>query len=164
MIADRDPGGADRHSARLTDHQMPDGPASSPVSAGHRPENGRALARWALREDPKLSSAAKLAWLMLDTRGEDPHPSIATLAANCRVSRGTARRALRELEEAGWLRVAYRTTRAGDSDTNRYALICPVHEGVGPSKTPPPERPAQEGVGPPGIPPGGYRKYPPGGI
>ena len=98
----------------------------------------RADARYALREDAKLSGTAKLVWYTLDARGDDPHPSIATLAANCRACRGTVKRALRELEDAGWLRVTYRTTLGPPTpDTNRYELTCP-HEGVGPSQTPPP--------------------------
>ena len=142
------------------------------MSLAERPDNApepqarRARARWALRDDEKLSSAAKLVWLMLDTRGDDPHPSLATLAANCRVTPKTAKRACRELEEAGWLRIIYRTARAGDSDTNRYELLNPHgydhqgkpgshassggvpagHGGVGSSGPPPPRDQGKQGV------------------
>ena len=100
--------------------------------------NGQATARdrarWALRDDEELSPVAKLAWYTLDARGEDPRPSRATLARNCGVGRGiglaTLKRALRELEETGWLRITRRTAPDGDSDTNRYELTSP-HEGWG---------------------------------
>jgi hypothetical protein len=97
----------------------------------------RDRARWALRDDRKLSWRAKYAWLMLDTRGVDPHPSRGTLAADCAIDPSTVRRGLAELEAAGWLRITARTTREGDADTNQYDLICPAHEGVGAHSTHP---------------------------
>lgn len=97
----------------------------------------RDTARWALRDDRKLSKVAKLVWYSLDSRGEDPHPSVTTLAADCGrgTSKATVREGIRELEREGWLRVYSRTTASGDADTNRYVLLSPAQEGVGQSLT-----------------------------
>jgi hypothetical protein len=102
-------------------------PEPSDTRSNHGQPSARDLARWALRDHgSKLSDHAKLVWLMLDTRGLDPHPSIATLAANCSTGTATVKRALNELEASGWLRRTHRRTEAGDADTNHYDLICPV--------------------------------------
>jgi hypothetical protein len=97
----------------------------------------RDKARWALRDDRKLSGTDKLVWLIVDTRGEDPHPSIATIAADCGISTRTVQRSLRNLEAGGWLRIEFRTTQAGDADTSRYVLLCPAYEGVVSPMSPP---------------------------
>lgn len=89
----------------------------------------RAEARWALRDDRKLSPTAKLVWLILDARGLDPHPAIATLAGDCACSTRTVRRALNELIEYGWLRITCRTVRSGRTDTNLYELLGGPREG-----------------------------------
>jgi hypothetical protein len=98
--------------------------------------DSRALARWALRDNRTLSKAAKLVWLMLDTRGLDPHPSKATLAADCRMTEATLSKALRELVVSGWLVIIERRAREGDSDTNQYRLVCPRQPGVGSKNDP----------------------------
>lgn len=87
----------------------------------------RDQARWALREDRKLSRIAKLVWLMLDTRGDDPYPSVGTLAADCGTgtTRNTVKRGLAELEAAGWLRIIQRTAPDGGTTSHRYVLTCP---------------------------------------
>ena len=73
---------------------------------------------------------------MLDTRGDDPRPSVATLARNCALNHKTARRALHDLEAAGWLRIIFRKTPAGGSLTSAYELTCPTG-GTPTSGTPP---------------------------
>lgn len=85
---------------------------------------------WAVRDNRDLSSKAKLAWIMLLARGDDCRPSIATIAADCGVSKSTARLAITELTDAGWLKVAATTSAEGDSDTNAYMVIVPGCEGV----------------------------------
>lgn len=102
----------------------------------------RDRARWALRDDRKLSKIAKLVWYTLDTRGEDPWPTIGTIAADCGTgtTRNTVKRGLAELEAAGWVRVIQRTTQDGGATSHRYVLESPAQEGVGPSQT--------RGVGP----------------
>lgn len=108
------------------------GPSASPADTA---ASRRARARWALRDDEKLSPVAKLVWWALDSRGEDPHPSKAVLYRNVGVGRGVGvarvEAAIRELEEAGWLRIRHRTAEPGDWDTNRYELTCPEDGGVG---------------------------------
>jgi hypothetical protein len=115
---------------------METGRSSPDPSVGLLP-SARTLARRALRDDEKLSPAAKLVWLILDTRGDDPRPSRATLARNCGVGPATVKRALRELEAAAWLRVVRRTSEDGDPDTNRYELVCPEDEVGSPREVPP---------------------------
>ena len=78
---------------------------------------------WALRENTALSEHAKIAYLMLWSRGKDIRPSMRTLAANMSTSVRTARNAVRELETAGLLKTATRMSRAGDNDTNQYDLL-----------------------------------------
>jgi hypothetical protein len=91
----------------------------------------RDRARWALREDRTLSRIAKLVWYSLDSRGEDPYPSIRTLAADCGrgVGRNLVKAGISELADGNWLRVECRMTDFGDSDTNRYVLMCPAQAG-----------------------------------
>jgi DNA-binding transcriptional MocR family regulator len=81
-----------------------------------------------MRDDRKLSAYAKPAWLMLWSRQPDIRPSMRLLAADMRVSRRTAHKAVRELESAGLVKVATRESAAGDPDTNEYVVVAP--EGV----------------------------------
>lgn len=120
---------------------IPDGPGN-----GTEPHARRALARWALRDDRTLPPAAKLIWFTLDSRGEDPHPSLPVLAADCGFGVRTAQRMLRLLEAGGWLRAEARVTPRGDADASRYVLGCPG--GVVSRVTPPPRIPARGVVSP----------------
>jgi hypothetical protein len=102
----------------------------------------RDQARWALRDDRKMSKIAKLVWLMLDSRGEDPWPSIGKLAADCGTgtTRNTVKRGLAELEAAGWVRIIQRVADDGGATSHRYQLACPYgvspgNGGVGSSRT-----------------------------
>ena len=78
---------------------------------------------WDIRDDRTLSEHAKIAYLMLWSRGEDIRPSLSTLAADMGASLNTAKRAVRELEAAGLLKRIHRMSPDGDSDTNRYELM-----------------------------------------
>jgi hypothetical protein len=111
---------------------------------------------WAIRDDRTLSKNAKLAWVMLLSRGPDCRPSLRTVAEDCGVSRNTLKEALGELEDAGWLKRSASTTDLGDSDTYSYVIKTPGYEGVGqPLTYPPAERPSMQGGGSATDPPGG---------
>lgn len=92
-------------------------------------------ALWALRDDRALSAYAKLAYTMLWTRLPDARPSMATLAADMSASLNSAKRAVRELEDAGLLKRIPRLTSEGDSDANRYELLPVI--GRSPQAPPP---------------------------
>lgn len=92
--------------------------------AGNKP--GRQIpvsALWAIRDDRTLSEHAKLAYIMLWTRGANAHPAVATLAADMGVSPSTARRAIRDLKKHGAISVVARKTAAGDADSNQYEVL-----------------------------------------
>jgi len=85
-------------------------------------------ALWAVRDNRTLSARAKLAYIMLWTRGKGIHPSMRTLAGDMGVSVRTARDAVRDLEAAGALITAPRKTQAGDPDSNSYELLSVLGE------------------------------------
>ena len=87
-------------------------------------------ALWAIRDDRTLSEHAKIAYVMLWTRGKDAHPSMQTLGADMGASRATAKRAVQELERAGLAKRIPRMKAKGDQDSNSYELL-PVPEGWG---------------------------------
>ena len=91
-------------------------------------------ALWPIRDDRWLSAYAKLAYYTLWTRQPDIHPSMKTLGADMGCSERSAQRAVRELESAGLLKVASRTTAKGDPDSNQF-LLMPMG---GASQSPPP--------------------------
>jgi hypothetical protein len=87
---------------------------------------------WAIRDDRALSAHAKLAWFILLSRQPNCWPSLRTLAADMRVSKPTAIKAVRDLQKAGIVKILSRVTAAGDADTNLYVL-----EGGGKGDVPP---------------------------
>jgi hypothetical protein len=87
---------------------------------------------WPLREDRTLSAYAKLAYVMLWTRGSDAHPSMKTLAADMACSVRKAQMAVRELDSRGLVKVLPRLTASGDPDSNTYELY-PVQDMHHPS-------------------------------
>lgn len=118
---------------------------------------------WAIRDDRSLSSKAKTVWVMLLARGEHCCPTVATIAADCGISKPTARAALAELSEAGWLKVTENLTKEGDRDTNSYHVVRPGHAGVvKPLAHPVPETSSAQGGGQTTCPPGGQMAFPGG--
>ncbi len=79
--------------------------------------------------DTNLSEHAKLVRLFLarcaDNQTRQSFPSINTIAEKCSISRPTAKRALAELEEAGWLKKTFRYTELGNHTSNVYTLTTP---------------------------------------
>lgn len=104
---------------------------------------------WRVRDDRSLglSSAAKLVWYTLESRGDDCRPSIATTAADCSLSRSTVKRAIAELAAAGCLKIGTSKTELGDPDTNSYIPVFPVPPWVGPHRPHPPTSSAQDAGG-----------------
>ena len=100
---------------------------------------------WEIRDDRTLSEHAKIAYLMLWSRGEDIRPSMRTLAGDMGVTTRTAHKAVRELEAAGLVKITTRRTAKGDPDTNSYRLL-PV-SGLGHARDAPP--PCTEDMTPP---------------
>ena len=80
-------------------------------------------ALWSVRDDRTLSEHAKIAYVMLWTRGTDIRPSMRTLAADMGVSVRTARCAVRELEQAGALKTVPRLSGPRRNDSNQYELL-----------------------------------------
>lgn len=75
-----------------------------------------------------LSSNAILVRLYLArcaNGGRQAWPSLNTIAARCKVSRATVKRALTELEEKGWLERTRRVRESGERDTTVYLLKSP---------------------------------------
>lgn len=95
---------------------------------------------WPIRDDRTLSEHAKIAYLMLWLRGQDIHPSMRTLARDMSVSATTATRAIRELQDAGLVKVLPRVTELGDPDSNQFILTPPREAGY-------PRSPGEGGVG-----------------
>jgi hypothetical protein len=83
---------------------------------------------WDLRDNRTLSAYAKLAYVMLWSREPDIRPSMQTLAGDMGTSKATAKRAVRELEDAGLLKRIGRLTVKGDADTNQFELV-PLRDG-----------------------------------
>jgi hypothetical protein len=84
---------------------------------------------WAIRDNRTLSEHAKIAYIMLWSRGDDIRPSLLTIAGDMGASKATAKRAIRELEDAHLLKRIPRRTAGGDSDSNAYELIVPAGSG-----------------------------------
>jgi helix-turn-helix protein len=105
---------------------------------------------WRIRDDRSLglSWAAKLVWYTLESRGDDCRPSVALIAADCSISKATAKRAVRELVDRGCLKKAGSRTEAGDNDSNNYVAVYPAPPWVGSHRPHPPEETAvHDGVG-----------------
>jgi hypothetical protein len=106
---------------------------------------------WRIRDDRSLglSWAAKLVWYTLESRGDDCRPSLALIAADCSVSKATAKRAVRELVEKGCLKKAGSMTKPGVSDSNSYVPVYPAPSWVGSHRPHPPaeETAVHGGVG-----------------
>jgi Helix-turn-helix domain len=60
---------------------------------------------WAIRDNRTLSAHAKLAWFILLSRQPNCWPSLRTLAADMRVSKPTAIKAVRDLQKAGIVKI-----------------------------------------------------------
>ena len=85
---------------------------------------------WSIREDRTLSEHAKIAYLMLWSRGKTIWPSLATLGGDMGASRATAKRAIQELEAAGLVKKIPRMRASGSHDSNAYELL-PIPQGWG---------------------------------
>lgn len=80
---------------------------------------------WWIRDNRSLSWSAKLVWLMLESRGDDCRPSLATIAADCGISRSTVIRAITELADGGCLKVAPTVNEDRTSACNSYKPVVP---------------------------------------
>lgn len=79
--------------------------------------------------DTNMSEHAKIIRLYLarcaDNQNRQSFPSISTIAEKCSVSPATVKRALKELEEKGWIKKTIRKNPAGDYTSNIYTLVYP---------------------------------------
>jgi biotin operon repressor len=89
---------------------------------------GNKISRWAKRQLPQLRSTGEKLVLMalaVDADGDgtcDPETSLNKIAADCGISRTTAKTALGRLRDAKLLEVAQRLREDGSHDKNGYRL------------------------------------------
>lgn len=95
----------------------------NPTSGKATYEHPMALLPTALIRDPKISGNAKLIYAAIGTHTPNPFPSQALLASYLGMSVSTVKRALKEIQEAGWVRVQYRYDKKGRRSSNGYVLL-----------------------------------------
>lgn len=67
-----------------------------------------------------------------DNTTKELHPKIKTIAEKARCSESTVKRALRNLEEAGYIEISHRYNTFGHRASNQYRLLDPKVHNVGP--------------------------------
>ena len=81
----------------------------------------------ALTRNPKISTNAKAMYCAIRSHAEgdgtNAYPKIDTLAGHLGVSRSTAKRAIAEIERAGWIVVEHRYDAKGNRTSSLYTCL-----------------------------------------
>lgn len=77
----------------------------------------------AMVQDPGISVNAKIVYAAIATHAPNPYPSREKIASYLGCSISTVKRALKEIEAAGWVKVEYRYDKDGRRTSNGYTLL-----------------------------------------